>query len=295
LRKKAVTCEEYIANYVSAHADGELSPGEERAVIQHLGTGLDDGCASCRARLAEERLLKALIRRQSATVKTPDELHARILAALDGEEMQPLRRRAGLAIAREIKRPHVWVPLAAVAMLLVVIFAAGGLSGGHRAAALRNRGISAIPASDALDQAVYSYESFETAFRPTVPSGSLAEIAMAYGSAEMPDLMWNFQFAGYTVAGGRIDTLPDGNPVTYTLYRGRNGDILCTRYKASDFAVPPGAVGEIHGHVLYEYDGYSLCVTVSQRDHFICILTTSEPIAELRRDISLAQAFSIAH
>lgn len=290
-----MTCEEYIANYVSAHADGELSPDEERAVTRHLGVGLDDGCAPCRARLSEERLLKALIRRQSAAVKTPEELRARILAELDGIDTQTLQRPGLGTIARVLKRPHVWVPLAAAAMLLVVIIAGGGLSGDHRNPAPWNRGISAIPASDEFDQAVHSYERFETAFRPTVPSGSLAEIAMAYGSAEMPDLMWNFQFAGYTVAGGRIETLPDGNPVTYTLYRGRNGDILCTRYKANDFAVPPGAVGEIHGHLLYEYGGYSLSVTVSEQGHFICILTTSEPIETLRHDISLARAFSVIH
>ena len=68
-----MNCEEYITNYLSAHADGELTPEEERAVAQHLGSGPDDGCAVCRARLAEERLLKALIKRQAATVKTPED------------------------------------------------------------------------------------------------------------------------------------------------------------------------------------------------------------------------------
>jgi len=222
-----VNCEEYITNYLSAQADGELTPEEEREVAQHLGSGPADGCAVCRSRLAEERVLKALIKRQAATIKSP------------------------------------------------------------------SNGVSAIPASEAFDQAVYSYETFETAFRPTVPSYSLSAIAMAYGSAEMPDLMWNFQFAGYGVVGGRIDRLPDGNPVTYTLYHGRNSDILCTRYKASDFAVPPGAVGEMHGHLLYEYKGYSLCVTVSEKGHFICVLITSEPMDRLRHDISLARAFSM--
>ena len=59
-----MNCEEYITNYLSAHADSELTPAEERAVAQHLGSALDDGCAGCRVRLVEERLLKALIRRQ---------------------------------------------------------------------------------------------------------------------------------------------------------------------------------------------------------------------------------------
>ncbi len=288
-----MNCEEYISSYLSAHADGELTSEEERAAARHLGTGPDDGCAVCGARLAEERLLKALTRRQAATVKTPEEIQARINAALDRIDRGPAPRRIGIAVVRELRRPRTWVPLAAAAMLLVVLLAGGVLPGMHRGAPSTGNGVSAIPAIRALDQAVYSYETFETAFRPTVPSGSLSAIAMAYGSADMPDLMWNFQFAGYGVAGGRIDQLPDGNPVTYTLYHGRNNDILCTRYKASDFAVPPGAVGEINGHLLYEYKGYSLCVTVSEQGRFICVLTTSEPMDRLRHDISLARAFSI--
>jgi Putative zinc-finger len=288
-----VNCEEYITNYLSAHADGELTPEEERAVAEHLGSGPSDGCAVCWARLAEERQLKMLIKRQAATVKTPQELRARIDAALDRLDRGLGPRWVGAAVVRELGRPRTWIPIAAAAVLVVALFVGGGLPGIHRSTRPPGDGISAIPAIEALDEAVYSYETFETAFRPNVPSHSLAAIATAYGEAEMPDLMWNFQFAGYGVVGGRIDRLPDGNPVTYTLYHGRDSDILCTRYKASDFAVPPNAIGEIHGHLLYEYKGYSLCVTVSEQGRFICVLTTSEPMDQLRHDISLARAFSI--
>jgi hypothetical protein len=288
-----VNCEEYITNYLSAHADGELTPEEERAVAEHLGSGPSDGCAVCWARLAEERELKVLIKRQAATVRTPQEVRARIDAALDRLDRGLGPRSVGAAVVRELGRPRTWIPIAAAAVLVVALFVGGGMPGIYRGTRPPANGISAIPASDALDEAVYSYETFETAFRPNVPSHSLAAIATAYGEAEMPDLMWNFQFAGYGVVGGRIDRLPDGNPVTYTLYHGRNSDILCTRYKASDFAVPPGAIGEIHGHLLYKYQGYSLCVTVSEQGRFICVLTTSEPMDQLRHDISLARAFSI--
>ncbi len=288
-----MNCEEYITKYLSAHADGELTPEEERAVARHLGSGPADGCAACRSRLAEERLLKALIKRQAATIKTPEEIQARINAAFDRLDRRSAPRRRGAAVVRELGRPRVWVPLAAAAMLFVVLLAGGGLPGLYRRASSSGNGVSAISTSDALDEAVHSYETFETAFRPTVPSYSLSAIALAYGSPEIPDLMWNFQFAGYGVVGGRIDQLPDGNPVTYMLYHGRNSDILCTIYKARDFAVPSGAVGEIHGHLLYEYKGYSLCVTVSEEGRYICVLTTSAPMDELRHDISLAQAFSI--
>lgn len=288
-----MNCEEYIANYLSAQADGELTPEEERAAAEHLGRGPGDGCAACRRRLADERLLKMLIRRQAATIKTPEELHARINAALDRLDRAGRPRRIGVAVMRELERPRTWIPLAAAAVLIVALFVGGGMPRMDRRMRTHGTGVSSIPATEALDEAVYSYETFETAFRPNVPSYSLAAIATAYGGAEMPDLMWNFQFAGYAVVGGRIDRLPDGNPVTYTLYHGRNGDILCTRYKASDFAVPPGAIGEHNGHLFYEYEGYSLCVTVSEQGRFICVLITSEPMNQLRHDVSLARAFSV--
>lgn len=289
-----MNCEEYIADYLSAHADGELTAEERRAADRHLGSGPADGCAACRKRLAEERVLKTLVRRQAARLKTPEEIQARINAALDRLDRASAPARVGIAVLRELKRPRTWAPLAAAAMLFVVLLAGGVLPGMRRASRQPlHKAISAIPASEALDEAVYSYETFETAFRPNVPSASLSAIAMAYGSAAMPDLSWNFQFAGYGVVGGRIDRLPNGDPVTYTLYHGRNSDILFTCYKAGDFAVPPGAVGEVHGHLLYEYKGYSICVAASERGRFIYVLITSEPLDELRHDISLARDFSV--
>jgi hypothetical protein len=189
-------------------------------------------------------------------------------------------------------RPRTWIPLAAASVLVVALFVGGGLPGMHRGTWLPSSGVSAIPAIEALDEAVYSYETFETAFRPTVPSHSLAAIATAYGAAEMPNDMWNFQYAGYNAVGGRLDRLPDGNLMSYTLYRGRNGDILCARYKASHFTIPRGAVAEYDGHSFYLYKGYSLCLTVSEEGHFICVLSTNEPMAQFRHDVSLAEAFS---
>ncbi len=287
-----MNCEEYITKYLSVHADGELTPEEEYGVAEHLGSGADDGCAACRGRFAEERLLKALIRRQAATVKTPEELQAHVCATLDQFDRGPLPRRVGVAVVRELGRPRIWIPLAAAAVLIVALLVGGGLPGIRRGTWLAGSGVSAIPASQALDQAVRSYENFENGFRPNVPSHSLAAIATAYGAAQMPNDMWNFQYAGYNAVGGRLDRLPDGNPVSYTLYRGRNGDILCARYKASDFTIPRGALAEHDSHSFYMYKGYSLCLTVSEEGHFICVLTTTAPMEQFRHDVSLAEAFS---
>jgi hypothetical protein len=287
-----VNCEEYIANYLSAHADRELTPEEERAVVGHLGSGANDGCAACRARLAEERLLKALIRRQATIVKTPEELQARIRAALDSIDAQAGARPAGVgrAVIRELRRPRVWVPLAAAAAILVALFI-GSLPGIRGGGGPTLSGVSSMTASAAFDYAVAALDSFQRRFRPNVPSASLAEIAAAYGAAEMPDEMWNFGPTGYSVTGGRLDHLPDGSAVTYTLYHGPHGDILCTRYKANNFTIPPGAVAENDGHRFYRYKGYSLCLTIDKVGHYICVLAAKEPLEEFQKDVSMAGAF----
>lgn len=288
-----MNCEEYIASYLSAHADGELTPQEERVVADHLGRGVSDGCAACRARLAEERLLKALIRRHGAA-RAPEELRARISAALDGVDRAAQAGAGGIggAIVRELRRPRAWVPLAAAAAILVALFI-GSLPGVRRAGVPELSGVSSMLASAAFDQAVGAFDGFQSGFRPNVPSSSLAAVAAAYGAAEMPDQMWDLERAGYSLTGGRLDRLPDGSPVSYTLYHGPGGDLLCTRYKASNFGFPPGAVAEHHGHRFYRYKGYSLCLTISREGHFICVLTAREPMEQFERDVSMAQAFAL--
>jgi len=280
-----VNCEEYIANYVSAHADDELTPEEESAVVQHLGTGVDDGCAACRGRLAEERLLKALIRRQASSVGMPPQLEARVRSALDQIDASEPAAVRSRRVAR-LRRPSTWVPLAAAAAVVVALLIRS-LPGMRQERGPSATGFSSIGAEQAFDQAVKSFVSFEQDFHPNVPSQSLTEVAKAYGVAEMPDEMWNFSSSGFSLAGGRIDRLPDGNPVTYTFYRNPRNDILCMRYKGTDFTIPPGAIAEYEGHLLYLYKGYTLCLTISENGRFICVLTTDVAPSQFERDMSL--------
>jgi anti-sigma factor RsiW len=282
-----VNCEEYIANYLSAHADGELTPEEEDAVVEHLGRGVDDGCAACRARLAEERLLKALIRRQASTVDTPRDLRARIRSALDQIDGARPSGARGATVAR-LRRPSTWIPLAAAAAIIVALLMRG-LPALRQSEGPSTGGLSSITPQQAFDQAVEHFASFEHEFHPNVSSRSLAEIAKAYGVAEMPAEMWDFSRSGFSIAGGRIDRLPDGNPVTYTFYRNPHNDILCMRYKTADFAVPPDPIAEYEGHLLYQYKGYTLCVTVSQTGRYVCVLTTNVRPSQFMRDMELAR------
>lgn len=70
-------CSEYISKYLAAQADDELAPHERRIAGDHLAK-----CARCRAMLAKERSLKALLHRSAGIVRTPADVRLRIRAAL---------------------------------------------------------------------------------------------------------------------------------------------------------------------------------------------------------------------
>ncbi|HEY2809052.1 MAG TPA: zf-HC2 domain-containing protein [Steroidobacteraceae bacterium] len=75
-----------------AYFDGELAPGEQMHVKQHLAA-----CATCRAELATLQAGRSALRAQFREMQAPQPLRASILRALDAEEQQvrPARRAAG--------------------------------------------------------------------------------------------------------------------------------------------------------------------------------------------------------
>jgi hypothetical protein len=71
--ERTLDCDEYLANYLSAHADCELSAGWQRAADEHVR-----GCLACRYCLFDERYVKAMVHRTLPILRTPTELEARI-------------------------------------------------------------------------------------------------------------------------------------------------------------------------------------------------------------------------
>src|ERR1700740_799642 len=98
-----MNCEEYVDQFLSAHADAELSGPEQRTVEEHLR-----GCYRCRDLLAEEQALKVHIGRHAGTVKAPADLRLRIRAALgDAAERGSQRNifaRTGISIRKATAR-----------------------------------------------------------------------------------------------------------------------------------------------------------------------------------------------
>jgi Putative zinc-finger len=276
-----VDCETYIDKYLSAQVDGELSAAELHDAEEHLA-----GCVNCRARFAEERAVKALIRERAALRRTPPMVRGSILAALDaidkadasrvGERGRDRSAGGDRAPLLSTRRARVWMPIAiaAVAMFAFVILHGGGPAPAH-----------AVPP---FDVAIDHYEHFVDHFEPNVNSASPAELSGAYMDHQLPGFLWNFQHAGYKLRGGRIDRLADGTSVAYTFYQGDAGSVLCTFMKSHGLQLPDGEVQEMNGHHCYRYKGYSVCLSYPPGG-FICILVSHRPMKEFLQDVMDAE------
>jgi len=105
---------ELATGMLTGYVAGELGPMEQAIVAEHLAE-----CGACRAELAREQKLRALMSDVPA-YRCPDELTAAISAAVDAEPA-PERRRP------RINRVHSWTStvavtsLVAAAVLLVLV------------------------------------------------------------------------------------------------------------------------------------------------------------------------------
>ncbi|HYB91259.1 MAG TPA: anti-sigma factor [Candidatus Binataceae bacterium] len=260
-------CSTYIENYLSAHADGELSGEEQRAADEHLA-----GCAECRARLFEERAIKAMLREGAALMSAPADVREKILTAIADED----KRKSPLAVLR---RARVWVPLVLAAAAAVIFLVLPG----------RFARETPVPV---FDIAISSYQTVAVHFEPNVeaiPPGDTSNAYLGHFMGhEMPDYIWNFGTSGYKLAGRRLDRLQDGRDVVYTLYRGENDSIFCVFFEAREDELPRGQTFASGAHVFFRYRGHSLCLTKYPEGDFYCVLVSLRPVDEFRRMITAA-------
>ena len=92
-RYRTLDCNRYLSNYLSAHADCQLTIRQRRVAGLHVRQ-----CRACRCRFFEERSLKALVRHTLRVVKAPLGVEMRIRSGLLREPVnrtatkRPLRR-----------------------------------------------------------------------------------------------------------------------------------------------------------------------------------------------------------
>jgi anti-sigma factor RsiW len=255
---------DYIELYLSADADSELSADERQAARAHL-----QGCAGCRARLAEERATKALLQKNFPMVEAPAALRARISAALDAADHEASRQTARVIQLRRpsrgLRTPLAWAAAAtAVAALLALTLVS------------RQRQEEAT--SPAFDAAIASFQKSEAGFEPTVGANSTDQLALALIDQFGVAPIWDFSSIGLRSAGGRIERASDGSAAAYTLYKGANGSLLCKIVRDRAFRYPPGGV-TVKGIHIYRYKGFSVAAT--NRYSVFCVMVTRLPPEQL--------------
>jgi anti-sigma factor RsiW len=224
-----IDCEIYAEQYLSAQADGELTPDELRTAEEHLRS-----CERCEAALARERELKTMVRSSAGVRKMPGPIESRIRAALANAPAIPARSHRARS-----ERRAAWLPLALAAGLLVAILFS------H----LMRRSLESPAMFRTADEKL---AAFPGNFVPNVPSATLKDVSDAYRRANLPSHMWYFSASGFKLVGGRIESMCNGRPVTYTLYSNPQGAvILCMRFNGVPRTLPPGATLKTADHLFY--------------------------------------------
>jgi hypothetical protein len=118
-------------------------------------------------------------------------------------------------------------------------------------------------------------------------SAELPDISVSYEKMQMLPEFCDFAVAGYELAGGRIDRMPNGEPVTYTLYRNQTESILSIGLK-KQISAPQGGYW-FGSHAFYSYRGYSICLTIFPVGHFASIIVARVPMFELLRNVATSE------
>jgi hypothetical protein len=81
--------------------------------------------------------------------------------------------------------------------------------------------------------------------------------------------------------------------VTYTLYRGYVGALMCMFKQTHKFSAPPGLYEERKHYFFYDYKGYSICLADLSgfnygNGNFICVMAARVPIREFIEEVLAA-------
>jgi hypothetical protein len=162
--------------------------------------------------------------------------------------------------------------------------------------------------SPAFDFAIARFNQLSQEFTPNVPpeafsreggayfawvedadpihhvSAELPDISASYEKMQMPPEFCDFALVGYDLAGGRVERLSNGQPVTYTLYRNGPESLLSIGLKQR--LSPPQGGYWFGSHAMYSYQGYSICLTIYPVGNYASIIVTRKPMVELLRDVA---------
>jgi hypothetical protein len=250
-------CAEY-RDIVAAHADDVLTLKEAALADAHV-----IACAQCAQLLDSARQFRQALRGHVWLRPTPNDLRARIVAALASEQ-QPIGQSAQLR--QRWARPL--FAAAAVAALLAVAFAT-----------LLPRSAQSPP-PEPFAQIISDFKAAEAGqvqpdFRTDQPQ-ELRDYYLRSGAFLFTNTVMDLEVMGYELIGGSVTDLGTRKS-TLTLYRSGRGILVCHRIQ-NDGMVPPAGGEVVGGDTFYTIDGITICL--HREGDVICFMASSLPRLE---------------
>lgn len=249
---------------ITAMVDEELPGGERSQVEAHL-----DKCRACALAYADERALKARIRRAAAELSAPRELRDRILAQLRGSPEQDRSRWAWSALFGAW-RSAAW-PVFAVAMLVLLALPVFHLLQPRQPIALA---------------ALRTHERILGGAASLVRVGSQAEVAERLSRSvegRFAPMGYDLSAMNLRAVGGLVDEVR-GRKVLVTVYEGENPPLTCFTFLGTEQDAPQGAGVFLDpqkklAFYLFSRDGVN--GVLHREGDLICILVSKMPMSEL--------------
>ena len=178
------------SGYLDAFVDGELDPGVESALEEHL-----QNCPSCQSQTWEIREFRSLLRTYAPRFKAPTQLRAKILSMT-----YRARKKPGFNLPR-----YTWIGAAVLAIGLLVGFLVSAPDRGK----------------ELSKQAVFDYSRSSAGAPVELASADFAVLKPWFGSKVgfSPPTIDLHEY-GYELAGGRVGLLGDRQVVALVYKRG---------------------------------------------------------------------------
>ena len=139
-------------------------------------------------------------------------------------------------------------------------------------------GSTNVPVSD-FDLTIAEYQQSLAGFRSNVRANSIDTLLAAYIERGMPSYMWDLGPEGFKLVGGRFEHLPDGTPITYTLFRGAKGTMICMFRAVGKFEAPRLIHLDRDHFLFYRYRGFSIClVDIASYSDFVGVIASPMPL-----------------
>ena len=227
------------SSYLDAFVDGELDPGVESALEDHLRT-----CSACQTAVWEIREFRSLFRSRAPRFKAPLQLRLRVLSVT-----RRVRAKPSVRMLR-----YAWIAAAAVLVL-------GAMA----------RFIASAP-----DHGKELSEEALTDYSQSGSAGSLVELASADFSVLKPWFTKKVGFAppaidlrdyGYELAGGRVALLAK-RPVVALVYNRANDRLII-------YCWPPEHGPVVYSE--RSVDGYRVYIWANSQCNYVLVERSDDP------------------